>query len=289
MRVVILTVVAGGAVMPVAHGTAQAETDKASRLVEDMVQIVGGMGRLYALRDVQYTYTYRKPQAKDDVSVERYVFDGELSWARYTKREAATLPQLKGKLVQGFDGKHTWMTLDGKPVVEPQALKLADFLRKTNYYWFAMMPKLLDPGVRHAYQGTREVDGIRYEIVKTTFDEGVGDVRDTYLLYINPATHLVDQFLFTVMDFGMAKPMLMRVRYKTVRGVKLPAVRRYAPSNWRGEVDGKAQWTEELMTDIKFDNGFERSLFAAPKVRKAGICAPQVIASCGVSGDLTRR
>ncbi len=48
----------------------------------------------------------------------------------------------------------------------------------------------------------------------------------------------------------------MRVEYETVEGVKLPARRRYAASNWQGAVAKDAKWTKQLMTNIKFKNGF---------------------------------
>jgi len=243
-------------------------TDSAEQgklLAEKVVAAVGGMKKLYALRDVQYTYTYRTPQGKEDVSIERYRFDGELSWARYTKREAHVFPRRQGEVIQGYDGKQSWMTIGDKVIVNPKLVKMADFLRKTNFYWFAMMHKLTDPGTHHRHKGISKVNGVDYHLVELTFGEGVGDVQDKYVLYVHPKTHLVDQFLFTVMDFGMRKPYLMRVKYAKVNGVTLPVTRRYTSSNWKGRIKKNAQWTEELMTDIKFDNGFETGVFERPE------------------------
>ncbi len=238
--------------------------DKNGReLVEKMVESVGGRDNLYALRDVEYKYTYRADAGKADVSIERYVFDGELSWGRYLKRENVMFPDLEGEIIQGYDGSETWVTLDGRLLDDPKLLRMADFTRKTNYYWFTMMFKLMDPGVNHEYQGTKNVDGVVYDLVKVTFDEGVGDVQDIYVLYINPETHLVDQFLFTVMDFEMKEPSLMRVEYEEVQGLKLPARRKYTASDWDATIK-KDAWTHEICEDIKFDNGFEREMFEKP-------------------------
>lgn len=232
-------------------------------LVEQMVMMVGGIERLYELRDVEYTYTVRDAESgKQDVSLERYIFDGELSWARYSERQK-TLPDLEGELIQGFDGQTSWATLDGEPIRDKQAMRRVDFSRKTNYYWFVMMYKLLDPGINYDYKGARSVDGISYDLVEITFDQGVGDVQDTYLLYINPTTKLVDRFLFTVMDFNLTTPMLMLVEYEQVDGLTLPVTRKFTRSNWDGEIAGDA-WTEELMRDIKFNNNIPRALFSSP-------------------------
>ncbi len=146
---------------------------------------------------------------------------------------------------------------------DPQMAKFCDFLRKTNYYWFTMMFKLLDPGLNYEYNGTQNVNGADYDLVKIAFGEGIGDAQDTYVLYINPETKLVEQFLFTVMDFGIVEPFLMKVEYEEIQGLKLPAKRKYVKANWEGEPQND-EWTAEISTNIKFNNGFDRSMFEKP-------------------------
>ena len=233
-------------------------------IIERVESAVGGRERLRALKDVQYEYTYHdEGTGQRDVSLERYVFDGELAWGRYTTHQKHIHPDLHGEIVQGYDGSESWATLEGTPLTAPEAVKLAYLARKTNYYWFAMMFKLLDPGVTHEYAGTREVGGIDYDIVTIGFEEGVGDSRDTFLLYVNPETGLVDQFLFTARALGGTEPRLMRVRYRVVEGLKLPVHRSYIAADWDGTITG-ASWTRQIMQDIRFANGFDRSLFAPP-------------------------
>lgn len=242
----------------------KAEDPKARALIERMSQAVGGMEKLRSLRDVEYKYTYRdKKTGKADISIERYVFDGELSWARYVAHEYRVFPNKSGTVMQGYNGKESWITLDGKLISDPQTVRMAGFNRKTNFYWFAMMFKLLDPGVTYKYEGARNVREATYDLVRIGFEAGVGAVQDSYLLYLNRDTHLVDLFLFTVMDFGIKEPLLMKVTYKQIDGVKLPVDRTYIASNWQGQVKG-ANWTEEIMEDIKFKNGFDRLLFNQP-------------------------
>lgn len=234
-------------------------------LIGQVVEAMGGMQRLKELRDVEYTYTYRNSKGKEDVSLERYVFGGEWSWAKYSKREVHVSPDKEGELIQGFDGKESWVTLNGSLIsaTDQKSWKMADFMRKTNFYWFAMMFKLLDPGLIYSYEGTQEVEGVNYEKVKVTFESGVGDVSDIYLLYINPRTLMVDQFLFTVMDFGRKDPLLMKVDYEKIEGVTLPVRRKYAPAEWDGKVKQEA-WAYEIMENVKFSNGFQKPLFQKP-------------------------
>lgn len=234
------------------------------QLIVEVVSRTGSYEKLSSLVDVAYTYTTSdSATGAQDISKERYIFNGELSWAKYVRHEMHVFPDKKGEIIQGYNGKESWITIDGKLIDDPMAIKLSDFLRKTNFYWFAMMQKLLDPGINYSYEGTKLVNGINYELVKITFETGVGDVSDTYLLYINPNTKLVDQFLFTVMDFNITDPYLMLVEYEQMDGIKLPVKRKLIKSNWNGDLL-EDNWMLEIMSDIKFDNGFKKEDFDKP-------------------------
>lgn len=240
------------------------ETPDAKALVAKVVDEAGGADVLKKKMDVEYTYLYRRGETGAlDVSVERYLFDGEKSWARYDVHEGFNMGD-DGPVIQGYDGRTTWVTVAGVKRSDAESLARADFLRKTNFYWFAMTFKLLDPGIRYAYSGRKKVGQTTYELVKITFEQGVGDVSDTYLLYINPKTWRIDQFLFTVLDFGKTEPFLMRVEYERIEGVLLPTKRRYAASDWSGHVPRDTKWTDEFSFGIRFRNGFQEALFAAP-------------------------
>ena len=96
-------------------------------------------------------------------------------------------------------------------------------------------------------------------MVKITFGENVGDAQDTYVLYINNKTKLIDQFLFTITAFGVTEPNLMRFKYETIDGIKIPTDRNYIKSNWDGEIVGeKAAIT--TWKNIEFGN-VDRSVF----------------------------
>ncbi len=232
-------------------------------LVERVVAEAGGVHRLKSLNDVEFAYLYHSPsKGVLSLSLERYVFEGERSWARIDALTDGGQPQAT-PIVQGYDGKTSWEMVNGKRATDPQARKKADFLRKTNFYWFCMTFKLLDPGIRYTTKGRKEVDGVSYELVGISYDEGVGDAQDTYVLYINPKTWRVDQFLFTVMDFGVSDPHLMKVSYERINGVLIPTKRRYALADWDGNVQ-KNEWTDEISTAIRFNNKFPDAMFRAP-------------------------
>ena len=237
----------------------------AKQLIEQMVEANGGKDAFYALKNVNYQYTYHNlSKNKKDVSMEKYVFDGEKSWASFSVRENMMSPKIKGKMIQSYNGKTTWTSIDGNLTTDKTIHRLSDFLRKTNYYWFAMMFKLLDDGIFYKYSGTRTVNNLKYDIVEISYSENIGDVQDKYVLYINQKTHLIDQFLFTVLDFNITTPHIMIIKYDDINGIKIPARRKYAVANWNGDVlDDK--WTTETCTNISFNTTFPVNLFMLEK------------------------
>lgn len=239
-------------------------TNPAKKLVEEMVEASGGLEQFKKLQDVVYDYTYRDSlTGKQDASKERYIFKDEMSWGTYHERNYRMFPEREGKLVQCFDGEKTWASLDSRVFKDPSSdmVKKADFNRKTNYYWLTMMYKLLDDGLKYELMDKQEVNGINYNKVKVTFGENVGDAQDIYVLYLNPETKLVDQFLFTVMDVGREKPLLMVVKYDTVYGLKWPTYRRYAAADWDGNLEKSPKWTLEISEKLLFNQGLNPAFF----------------------------
>lgn len=229
-------------------------------LVYEMVQKTGNYEALAAKKDVVYTYTYETPDGKKDVSTEKYIFDGELSLGVYHTHER-TMADLEGPVEQGYDGREFWLKHNGQYIDDEELIKQVHFKRKTNFYWFAMFQKLLDPGLKYEYLKEEAVGDEVHKIVKITFESENGEPTDIYQLYINQATKLVDQFLFTVVEYNVVEnPMLMQVEYEEVDGILIPSKRKYKKSTWNAEVS-EEPWILVSWTDIKFDNGLERSEF----------------------------
>ncbi|WCO00744.1 DUF6503 family protein [Psychroserpens ponticola] len=233
--------------------------NKAHELVYQMTQKVGNYSKLIAKKDVVYTYTYQTPDGKTDISTEKYIFNGELSYGKYETHER-TLANLEGTIEQGYDGSEYWLKHNGNLVTDSVALKRVAFNRPTNYYWFTMMQKLLDPGLHYEYIKEQTIGETIYDVVKVTFETKDNKPKDIYQLYINKDTKLVDQFLFTVMDFGKADPLLMEMTYETIDGLLIPTQRRYKASNWDAEVTNNP-WILVKWTDIKFNNGLSKADF----------------------------
>ena len=121
--------------------------NKGYDLVYEMVEKVGTYSDLNSKNNVTYTYTYQTPDGKSDISTEKYIFNGELSYGMYTVHER-TLANLEGRIEQGYDGNEFWLKQRGEVILASTSLKKIAFNRPTNFYWFTMMQKLLDPGLR---------------------------------------------------------------------------------------------------------------------------------------------
>jgi len=234
--------------------------NEAHELVHTMAQKVGNYNKLATKKDVIYTYTYQTPDGKKDVVTEKYIFDGELSYGAYNIHER-TFPELSGLVEQGYDGNEYWLKHNEAILEDDQLLKGVMFNRHTNFYWFTMMQKLLDDGIIYEHLGEKTINDTAYDIVKVTFDIDNKETTDIYQLYINKKTQLVDQFLFTVADYGVIEtPYLMILDYETIDGLTLPTKRKYKPSTWEADVSD-APWIMVTWSDIKFNNNLTKAMF----------------------------
>jgi len=240
-------------------GTAQT----AKEVIAQSIEAIGSSQHFYNKKTVTYDYEYRAPEGPNAITLvgqETYLFNGELSYASYTTH---SLTGANGKVVEGYNGKDAWVTFDGKVSTDEQANGVARFLRKTNYYWFAMFYKLLDPGVNHEFLSDQTVNGNQYKRIKITFGDNVGDGQDTYVIYVNKKTQLIDQFLFTIVGFGVTDPFLMTFDYQTIDGIKVPAKRKYIEADWEGNIKGKAHYITNW-TNIKFGVELDKAMFEVP-------------------------
>lgn len=235
--------------------------NKAHELVYKMSQKIGDYQKLRSKKDVVYTYTYTTPAGLVNVSTEKYMFEDELSYGKYSRHER-TLPDFEGEMEQGYDGANFWLKSNGAIVDDSLAMKMVIFSRATNFYWFAMFQKLTDPGLTYEYVKKDSIGDANYDVVKVSFQSNNGKPTDIYQLYINQKTLLVDQFLFTVADFGkMDIPNLMKVEYEEIEGIMIPSKRKYKKSTWNADVDD-APWVTAEWTDITFNNGLTSADFA---------------------------
>ena len=172
---------------------AQQADAQSKRLLSKMYAVTGDYGDLWKMKDVQFDYLYDNFDAGKDVSSEKFIIDGEDTWARYTVHQRNVLPNMEGVAVQSLIDGVPQMTLNGKFIEDEQALGATKFIREVNPFWFMMTYKLADPSTVHTYLGSEEVKGIKYEKVSLKYkNEMTGKVADDeYILYYNTKSNLV--------------------------------------------------------------------------------------------------
>lgn len=233
-------------------------TDDPKSMIKAIEMSCGSWNKLWEQKDVEFTYSYLYPQeGKEDLSTERYVFDTEQSWAEYSKHEINVMPEKEGVVKQYYDGKKAFCKHQDQMMEDEASVGLSQFLRKANYHWFVMMFKWDNPGTIHEYQGQETVNEINYDKLLVTYDPAVTgkEQNDTYILYVNPESKMVDQFYFSLPAFGINDPViLMQLEYEEINGLKLATKR----SIW---MPGEEGYSEEpnlvqTSTNVKFNNGF---------------------------------
>src|SRR5262245_38752637 len=80
------------------------------------------------------------------------------------------------------------------PVMERQTLETGYGRFINDTYWLLMPLKMRDPGVNLDYDGEKKIGKQTYDVVKLTFDNVGLTPGDTYWVYVNRETHLIDQW-----------------------------------------------------------------------------------------------
>jgi len=89
-------------------------------------------------------------------------------------------------------------------------------------------PDLADDGVSLEDLGSKEVNDRKYNVIKATFGEGVGDAsEDQYILYVNPNTNKIDFINYSVTYFDKTKATkynALKYEWQNVNFAKLNTV-----------------------------------------------------------------
>lgn len=235
-------------------------TDDPQSILAAIEYAQGGWGDLWNKKDVQYTYDYRYPDGKADVSTERYVFETEASFGSYSQHDINAMPGAKGAVRQYFDGTTTMTMLDGKKVEDPQDIAVSDFLRQANYFWFVMPYKLNDKGTILKYIGQEDHNGTSYDKIEVTYDPAITgkEQNDIYILYVNPSTKMIDRFYFSLPFLGVNVPAIVaNYEYEDIDGQKVATKRTYFMPNEKGEY-GETPNIVQTLSNVKFNNGFTK-------------------------------
>lgn len=165
-----------------------------------------------------------------------------------------------------WDGTDAWISPAKLQQPNPR------FWATTGYYFESIPFVLADPGIDYEVLPDEVLDGVAHDMVRISYGEGVGDSPgDTYTLYVNKGSGLVDAIRYTV-TFGRparqgadARPksetLLYYEDYVAVDGLKVA-------TRFRGFhfVDGKMGdfKNEAWATEISFRQAFDATQLKMP-------------------------
>lgn len=218
---------------------AQALDPRAIEIAHRTVAAMGGEDGFARLRTLRFDFVVLrdgKPIARRSHLWDRHAGRYRASWTREDGRNATAV-------FDPNDPKAGEAWLDGKRTREAERSKLLEngyalFINDT--YWLLMPWKMLDPGVRLAYEGeAREADR-RFDVVHLSFEPGVGlTPGDQYWVYVSQSSGLVERWDFLLEgSTGQGRTTFFWEDWQEMGGVRFSLRRRSA--------DGR--------TEIRFEN-----------------------------------
>ena len=169
--------------------------DKSTTLAKKTIEAMGGQEAWEATRYLRFTFagvrTHHWDKHQGRHRLEGKTRDGE---------SYVVLSDLGSKEGRAFkDG----VELTGDEAAQMLEMAYGAWINDT--YWLAMPFKLFDPGVHLEYEGTEDIDGTAYDKVKMTFDDVGLTPKDTYWIYFNPETGLVDRWSYFLQDWPASR------------------------------------------------------------------------------------
>lgn len=257
---------------PPARSEAQVKADEArarltasegGKLMLRAIEAHGGLEAWYGAATSSYTWEYSNTGM--NLRFKTYLVADNSTRRIYHEFRSMGTPDDP----QPFEGRFAW---DGeKAWISPPSVKRVSprFWAATGYYFEQIPFVLADPGVSYEALPDEELDGVAHLMVKASFGAGVGDAPgDTYTLYVNQESGLVDAIRYTV-TYGRTpeqaknrpETLFYYKDYVTVDGLTVPT-----KFEGFGFADGKkGKFKNEAWADeISFRRPFDESQLAMP-------------------------
>ncbi len=251
-----------------AEATQRLEASDGGKLVLRAIDAHGGLEAWYGAPTSSFTWEYSNTQANLRFKT-ALVVDNATRRAYHvfeTLGEPDGAEPYEGRFA--WNGEQAWIYPADAPKVNPR------FWALTGYY-FEMIPFVFaDPGLNYEQLPDADLDGAPHNMVKVSFNSGVGDAPgDTYTLYLNKDSGIVDAIRYTVTFYSQSRPQAEKKAgppretlfyyedYTTVDGLTVPR-------HFRGYqfVDGQKgdQRSEAWCDEISFTEPFDETQLAMP-------------------------
>lgn len=162
----------------------------------------------------------------------------------------------------GYDGADYWISPDTTAFEGD-----VRFYHNLQFYFMALPFLFADPGIRYEVLESRSFQGKAHEVLRITFESGVGDSSDDeYIVYFDPETHHLTLLLYTVTYFSGEPGEKYNARWyqnwQKVNGLLLP--KKVVGYQWTGDGLGEERGTTEYRDAVLSEIPPDESIFLPP-------------------------
>lgn len=220
------------------------------------IEAHGGLARWYSNGPLAFQFNYQPL----DNSTPRNTYEVASYWSAQTRHRL-----VRDTTVQyGWDGQQAWAVPTDTLI--PYDVR---FWSLTPYYFVGIPFVLADEGINLTLMEPDTLEGKPYDLLKVTFETGVGDAPDDYyVIYVAQDNNQVDAIRYIVSypgyfpDGGHAPEKLMTYEgAQTLEGIMLPE--RYRTFWWKDEQVGE-HITNITLSEVAFRSDVTPDYFATP-------------------------
>lgn len=189
----------------------------------------------------------------------------------YKKGGESTITNLENRKIRvedserviGFDGNAVW--------IQPDTIDAsrARFYHNLYFYFYAMPFVVGDPGAYYEEVPSMVIKGKKYNGIKVSYNEGVGDASDdNYVLWIDPDSNQMEWLMYTV-TYRSGEPsdnyrLINYLEWGSFNGLRLPTQIQWF--HYDGDSVGAERGEPVLFADIEINESFPAdSLFEMPE------------------------
>ena len=240
----------------VAAARQRLDASRAGQRLWQAIEAHGGLARWYGNGPLEFRFNYRPLDdgtPRDTYEVARY-------WSAQARHRLAGDTTIQ----YGWDGQQAWAYPTDTLI--PYNVR---FWSLTPYYFVGIPFVLADEGIKLAMMEPDTLEAIAYDLVKVTYNAGVGDAPDDYyVIYVSQQDNRVGAIRYIVSypgyfpGGGHAPEKLMTYEgAQTADSITLPE--RYRTFWWKDEQRGE-HITNITLSEVAFRPDVTTDYFAAP-------------------------
>ncbi len=232
----------------------------AGKLLLSSIQAHGGLRQWFGNGPIAFHFDYQPL----DGGRRRDSYQVVDQWSVRAVHEVAA----NRNLLYGWDGKQAWNYPDTAEVgVNPR------FWSTTPFYFIGLPFVLADEGVILERLTPKEYNGVNYDLIKASYESGVGDAPDDYyVIYIHPETKLMGGLRYIVSYPGFfpngghnPEKFMEILGHQEVEGVTIPTGYH---TFWFKDAEPAEHITKIDVTEVAFKPELQSNFFDAPEGAK---------------------